>query len=109
MDITYFFRLSESHVKNSELNNLDCSLKIPNQEVLCLYQDVFVEWLNTFGVDKDSPMIQHLLRGKAEDFCLELQKFFLVTLSVRDGFKGAVNKMKLNVMKRFIMALWRPR
>ena len=78
--------------KTLTLNNLDCSLKIPNQEVLCLYQDVFVEWLNTFGVDKDSSMIQHLLRGKAEDFCLELQKFFLVTLSVRDSFKGTAKQ-----------------
>ena len=37
-------------------------------------------------------MIQHLLRGKAEDFCLELQKFFLVTLSVRDGFTGTAKQ-----------------
>ena len=78
--------------KNAEAENFQCSLQIPNKEVFHLYQKVFVEWLYTFGVSEESPMIQHLLRGKAEDFCLELQKFFLVTLSVRDGLKDAVKQ-----------------
>lgn len=71
--------------KRSESDKLEFSLQIPNQEVLCLYRNIFVEWLSSFGVDEDSPMIQYLLRGKAEDFCIALKRFFIESLSVRDG------------------------
>lgn len=71
-------------------NSIDCALQIPNQEVLCLYRKVFVEWLSTFGVDEDSPILQHLLRGEAEYFCKELKHFFKAVMSVRDVSVNAV-------------------
>ncbi len=90
--------------KRSASDKLDFSLQIPNQEVLCLYRNIFVEWLNTFGVDEDSPMIQHLLRGKAEDFCVSLQKFFIESLSVRDGIVSQTEDEKYEAFYHGFMA-----
>ncbi len=71
-------------------NKIDCFLKIPNQEVLCLYRDIFTVWLNDLGVSEHSSLIQHLLRGEAESFCKQLQEFFKAVVSVREGSKKQV-------------------
>ena len=68
-------------------NKIDCFLQIPNQEVLCLYRDIFTAWLSDLGVSERSSLIQHLLMGKAESFCNEFRALFKESLSVRDTSK----------------------
>lgn len=88
--------LSSGYLKASPesvtLNKMDCKLRIPNQEVLCLYRDIFSAWLNEWVGCEDSPMIQHLLNGNAEGFCQALQTFFKTVISVRDVSESAIKK-----------------
>lgn len=66
---------------------ITCTIAIPNIEVKSIYEQIFKDWLAREGIKEDSPLITHLLKGNAKEFCEELEKFFKHTVSVRDIFE----------------------
>jgi len=72
--------------RNPQDGSLLCTLAIPNIEVKSLYSTVFLDWLREKGqLQNSSAMIEHLLKGEAEQFCQALQKIFLNVVSSRDA------------------------
>jgi hypothetical protein len=65
-------------------NKIEYVLQIPNQEVRNIYTDILIEWIKKLGVQEDSAIIEHLLRGNADKFCNELKTFFSATISLRE-------------------------
>jgi len=73
------------HVAN-RAGKTQIKLKIPNNEVQAIYEQVFVDWLkNKHAITADSPLIEYLLKGEAEQFCKELKNIFQKVLSSRDA------------------------
>ncbi len=59
-----------------------CSLLIPNYEVLCLYQDIFMQWFSDkIGYTQYQRFLTNLLSGHVPDFIKTLQNFLLESAS----------------------------
>lgn len=61
-----------------------CQLRIPNREILGLYQDVFAAWLEaSYGYEYHS-FLEDLLEGRVESFAKKLQNYLLTHTSQFD-------------------------
>ncbi len=62
-----------------------CNLKIPNEEVFTLYQQIIEQWLsNEHGIDWYNQFIENLLNGKIEKFKVDLEKVVYQIMSYHD-------------------------
>ena len=63
-----------------------CKVAVPNQEVLCLYKDIFTTWL-TDDVDMTvrlRNLFIPLFSGKIKQFARDIQSFLMAAASIRD-------------------------
>jgi hypothetical protein len=74
---------------------INCSFAIPNVEVKSIYEQIFKDWIVREGIRDNSPLIAHLLKGNAKEFCEELEKFFKTTISVRDTSERKQHKKSI--------------
>ena len=66
-------------------NRLQCQLKIPNEEVLGQYQQVFVEWLQEkVGDDTYDAFLKTLVQGEVGIFTKQLSEYLLTCSSSQD-------------------------
>lgn len=81
--------------KKQKRSHLVCELRIPNEEILSQYQDIFSHWLKTTlgGNAKYSLFLKSLLEGNVEKFTAILGSYLIESLSFRDvvGDKKAEN------------------
>lgn len=62
-----------------------CQLRVPNQEVLAQYKDIFTEWLaNGLGEHQYHAFLKSLVSGNVEKFTQILGHYLLDSLSFRD-------------------------
>lgn len=61
-----------------------CSLIYPNQEVLALYRDIVMEWLNESFSGEYPALLNSLISGNTEEFLEILQKFLFRSASYFD-------------------------
>lgn len=83
------FLLFSGYLKsiNKELKNgrLYCTLKIPNLEVQCLYEDIILDWLKeNVNNDRFDFMLQSLVNGEIEAFSGIFEEFVLNSVSYFD-------------------------
>jgi len=79
--------LKVSHIEQiPDSDSLICTIAIPNIEIENIYKTIFRDWLQqNADVIASSPLIEHLLKGEAEQFCKELKHIFQKVLSSRDA------------------------
>ena len=78
-------RLFKSDFESQANQGLLCELKIPNQEVKNLYQQIIERWLsNGYGIEWYNHFLNELLEGNIEGFERNLQKLMEHTLSSHD-------------------------
>ncbi len=70
---------------NLERNKIACELAIPNQEVLGLYEEIFLEWLIKSNEPDDfKALFEILLQGKSNEFAQSIERFLKMAASVHD-------------------------
>jgi len=79
--------LKVAHIEQvSDSDSLICTIAIPNLEIENIYKTIFRDWLQQNAhVIASSSLIEHLLKGEAEQFCKELKHIFQNVLSSRDA------------------------
>ena len=62
-----------------------CELRIPNEEVLSLYQKIIEQWLsNGYGIEWYNQFIDKLLTGHIDQFKVDLEKVVMQIMSYHD-------------------------
>jgi len=62
-----------------------CQLAIPNQEVVALYKDCFLDWMRAVPHQtKLKSLLEHLVQGHVEEFASEVSCFLLTAASIHD-------------------------
>ena len=62
-----------------------CELRIPNEEVLSLYQKIIEQWLsNGYGIEWYNQFIDNLLTGHIDQFKVDLEKVVMQIMSYHD-------------------------
>ena len=77
-----------------------CDLKIPNEEILYLYETSIQNWLGTQGIE-DPLVIQYLLQKRIEDFQQYLERFLQESFS----FFDVGTRTPENVYHAFVLGL----
>jgi len=67
------------------MNHFVCQLKIPNEEILSQYQEIFSSWLiEAIGESKYDSFLKNLLEGNVAEFTLALGHYLMDSLSFHD-------------------------
>lgn len=78
-----YLKVEESHLSDINMNRI-CQIKIPNREVMRLFNGVFIEWMkHTIGY-KYNAFLNNLTNGNVEAFTEDLSEFLMNSLSFRD-------------------------
>ena len=71
--------------KQQKMNHFVCQLKIPNEEILSQYQEIFSSWLiEAIGESQYDSFLKNLLAGNVAEFTVALGKYLMDSLSFRD-------------------------
>ena len=68
-----------------KMNHFVCQLKIPNEEILSQYQEIFSSWLiEAIGESQYDSFLKNLLSGNVSEFTVALGKYLMDSLSFHD-------------------------
>jgi Predicted AAA-ATPase/PD-(D/E)XK nuclease superfamily len=76
--------LTPTHCEQNDLGT-ECTLRIPNQEILTLYYKIMTGWLSApLGNQQYQSFLLSLVEGRVEEFSRRLQRYLLETASIFD-------------------------
>ena len=79
--------------KEREYSRFICQLKIPNEEILAQYREIFSDWLEkSLGETKYSFLLSSLITGNVDSFTKSLGDYLMDALSFRDTGGGGRHK-----------------
>ena len=91
-DVVWSLLTFSGYLTSTEANvsrgGFDCALRVPNQEVLAVFEGTFSSWLNaSAGYGALARLTRSMLTGDASEFAAELSRLLVAGMSHHD-FKG---------------------